>query len=194
MSRNFALLDASDSILIVIDVQDTFLNKLERPVARRVVERIAWLVQVAEWLHIPVVLTAEDIPLCGLTTAPIRKALPAHVVDQDKVIFGLTDQENIFQSVVSINRKTAVLVGLETDVCVLHSAMGLASRGYNVAVVIDATAAPDIGYDIGIGRMREAGITLVSSKSLFYEWVRDLDTCKRFVHESGIETPADLYV
>lgn len=194
MNDKFSLVDANDSVLIVIDVQDPFLNKLGKPIANRIVEYITWLVKVADWLKIPVVVTAEEIAKCGITTAPIRKTLSADVIDQDKVIFGLTAQEEIFQSVVVTKRKTAVLVGLETDVCVLHSAMGLASRGFNVVVVADATASPGIGYEIGIGRMREAGITLVSTKSLFFEWLRDLDTCYRFLRESGVETPADLYV
>ena len=72
--------------------------------------------------------------------------------------------------------------------------MGLASRGYNVAVVVDATASPGIGHEIGIGRMREAGITLVSTKSLFFEWVRDLDTGCRFFSESDLKAPPDLYI
>lgn len=194
MNDKFALLDASDSVLIVIDVQEAFLHKLGRPIANRVVDRIQWLVVLARWMEIPVVVTAEDISVNGLTTEPIRKVLPDDAKDQDKLVFGLTGQDDIFQSVVATDRKTAVIVGLETDVCIQHSAMGLASRGYNVAVVVDATASPGIGHEIGIGRMREAGITLVSTKSLFFEWVRDLETGSRFYSESGTEAPADLYI
>lgn len=194
MNDKFALLDASDSVLLVIDVQDPFLHKVGTPIANRVVERIQWLVVFARWMEIPVVVTAEDISVCGLTTEPIRKVLPDDASDQDKLVFGLTGQDDIFQSVVATDRKTAVIVGLETDVCIQHSAMGLASRGYNVAVVVDATASPGIGHEIGIGRMREAGITLVSTKSLFFEWVRDLDTGSRFFSESGLKAPPDLYI
>jgi nicotinamidase-related amidase len=194
MNDKLNLLDAGDSILIVIDVQDFFLNKLEKPIARRLVERIRWLVQVANWLEIPVMVTAEDIPDCGPTTAPVREVLPADASDLNKLIFGLAGQQDILDSVVATNRKTAVLAGLETDVCVQHSAMGLASQGFNVAVVADATASPDIGHDIGIERMRQAGITIVSTKSLFFEWVRDLDTCHRLRSEISAETPADLYI
>ena len=194
MNDKFALLDASDSVLLVIDVQDPFLHKVGTPIANRVVERIQWLVVFARWMEIPVVVTAEDISVCGLTTEPIRKVLPDDASDQDKLVFGLTGQDDIFQSVVATDHKTAVIVGLETDVCIQHSAMGLASRGYNVAVVVDATASPGIGHEIGIGRMREAGITLVSTKSLFFEWVRDLDTGSRFFSESDLKAPPDLYI
>ena len=68
----------------------------------------------------------------------------------------------------------AVLCGLETDVCVAHSALGLLDRGFRVAVVVDATASPGTAQQFGIGRMREAGCTVVSTKGLAYEWLRTL--------------------
>lgn len=194
MNNAFAIIDADDSVLIVIDVQDSFLRKLGNPIANRVVERITWLIQVARWLHIPIVVTAEDIAKCGPTTAPIREALPPGTLDHDKLVFGLAGQADIFQSVMGTGRKTAVLVGLETDVCVQHSALGLASHGFRVAVVTDATASPDIGHEIGLGRMRDTGITMVSTKSLFFEWVRNLETCYRILDEITAGPPADLYV
>ena len=49
-------------------------------------------------------------------------------------------------------RKTAVLVGLETDVCVAHSALGLLGHGYQVAVVADATGSPGTAHGFGLER------------------------------------------
>jgi nicotinamidase-related amidase len=188
------LLDALDSVLVVIDVQDPFLERLGPGVSERVVARIRWLIQLADWLGIPCVVTAEDIETDGPTTSVLREVLPADSQDLNKVVFGLAGQPDILAAVAKTGRKTAVLVGLETDVCVQHSAIGLAELGYQVAVVVDATASPEIGHEIGIGRMREAGITLVSAKSLFFEWVRDLNACRRFFREAGVNTPKDLWI
>jgi nicotinamidase-related amidase len=188
------LLDATDSVLVVIDVQDLFLKRLRPEDSQRVVTRIRWLIQLAHWLDIPCVVTAEDLERDGPTTAALRQALPPESRDMNKVVFGLAGQPDILAAVAETGRRTAVLVGLETDVCVQHSAFGLAALGYEVAVVVDATASPDIGHEIGIGRMRDAGIALVSVKSLFFEWVRDLDRCHRFFREAGVETPQDLWI
>lgn len=192
MIQPFALLDVQDSSLIVIDVQDFFLRKLDDSIANRVVKRIRWLVQVAGSFKIPIIVTAEDIESNGPTTAPIRDVLPRDAADLNKVIFGLAGQPNILQKVQATGRKTAILVGLETDVCVQHSAFGLAELGYTVAVVVDATASPENGHQIGIERMRSAGIALVSCKSLFYEWTRDLATTHRIVREHGLGPPEGL--
>jgi nicotinamidase-related amidase len=188
------MLDVDDSLLIVIDVQDPFLSRLDEKVSQQIVTRIRWLIQLARWLKVPVVVTAEDMARCGPTTARLREVLTDASPDLDKLVFGLAGQPNILEAVEATARRTAVIVGMETDVCVQHSAMGLAAKGYKVAVVVDACASPDIGHDIGIGRLREAGITLVSAKSLFFEWVRNLELCHRFFREAGVDTPQDLWI
>src|SRR5271166_3239100 len=126
----FALLDVQDSCLIVIDVQDRFLGKLDASIANGVVERIRWLVQVAGSFKIPIIVTAEDVESNGPTTARIRDVLPRDADEFNKVIFGLAGQPEILQKVQATGKKTAILVGLETDICVQHSAFGLAELGY----------------------------------------------------------------
>jgi nicotinamidase-related amidase len=183
------LLDIEDSTLVVIDVQESFLKKIGADAATELVDRIRWLVQVAHWLKVPVLVTAEDIPRNGPTIEPIRQITGGK--ELNKTVFGLADQENILAEFKSLGRSTAILVGLETDVCVQHSAMGLARLGYAVAVVTDATASPEGGHAFGLERMRSAGITLISCKGLFYEWMRDLERTYSF-HETAVKPPKGL--
>jgi nicotinamidase-related amidase len=194
LPSHHTLLDAADSLLVIIDVQDKFLSRLEEDDAERVVAYAAWLAKVASWLDIPIVVTAEEIPVMGPTTAQIRDALPPGTPDHDKGVFGLAGQEDIREAVAHTGRGTAVLLGLETDVCVAQSALGLAQAGYRVAVVTDACAAPQDGHAAGLERLRNAGITLVSTKGLFFEWVRDLDRCHDIFRNSGIGIPEGLYI
>jgi nicotinamidase-related amidase len=186
------LIEAQDSILLVIDIQDYFLNRIDAAIVERVVTRVRWLVQVASWLQVPVVGTAEDAEKRGLTTERIRSVFPPGAPDLNKMVFGLAGQPEILQAVQSCERKTAILVGLETDVCVQHSAFGLARLGYKVAVIADATASPDTGHLFGLERMRAAGVAVLSCKGLFYEWMRDLKNVHHFFAASGIATPPDL--
>lgn len=192
MIQPFTLFDVRDSLLILIDVQDLFLRKLDESAAKGLVERIRWLVQVAGSPDVPIIVTAEDIESNGGTTTLVRDVLPSDVADLDKVIFGLASQPDILQKVEATGKKTAILVGLETDVCVQHSAIGLAELGYKVAVVVDATASPETGHQIGVDRMRSAGIAMVSCKSLFFEWTRDLATTHRIVRKYGLQPSEGL--
>jgi hypothetical protein len=110
----------------------------------------------------------------GGLVPPIAEKLPAGSTVYNKMIFGLADQPDILAAVARTGRKTAVLVGLETDVCIAHSALGLLQQGYNVVVVSDATASPGSGHTIGLERLRRANVLLVTGKSLYYEWLRSV--------------------
>ncbi len=52
-----------------------------------------------------------------------------------------------------------------------------------VAVVLDAVGSPEPGHQLGMERMRAAGLTVVDTKGLFYEWLRTLEQVDRFHRE-----------
>lgn len=168
------LLELDDSVLVLIDVQPGF----GPPDA--VVDRIAWLAGVATALGIPVLLTEEDPDRNGPTAPGILARTPAGTTALVKPVFGLADTPEILAAVERLGRRTVVLAGLETDVCVSHSALGLLDRGYRVAVVTDATGSPGEMHELGLRRMRDAGATLVHAKGVYYEWVRTLEAARAF--------------
>jgi nicotinamidase-related amidase len=175
------LLDRNDSLLIVVDVQERFYGALLDDDAERLgtaADRVAWLASVATALGVPTLVTEEDPDRNGPTMPAIRRALPADVPTFAKPVFGLADVPEIMAAVEASGRQTAVLAGLETDVCVAHSAIGLRDRGYRVAVVADATFSPGEMHAQGLRRIAEAGVELVHAKGLYYEWVRTLDAAR----------------
>jgi nicotinamidase-related amidase len=173
------LVDPDDSVLVVIDVQDLFLEKLVLAARQPLIERIRWLIGTAHWLGIPVVATAEDIPALGGVTPAVAELLPPGTTVHNKLIFGLAADPAILAAVEAPGRGTAILVGLETDACITHSALGLAERGLRVAVVADATGSPGLAHTAGLDRLRDAGITLLSTKGLYYEWLRTVERANR---------------
>ena len=179
------LIDRDDSILIVIDAQPAFLDKLPARERGALVASLAWLIGVATWLAIPLVVTAEDLPHLGGIAPELAHVLPDRDRDTptpifNKMIFGLADDPAILAAVAHTNRKTAILTGLETDVCVAQSALGLVERGYRVVAVADATGAPEPAHTAGLSRMRDAGVVIVNVKNLYYEWLRTVEQVRRF--------------
>lgn len=169
------LTDRDDSVLIVIDVQQPFVDKLAADEQAPIVNRIAWVVKMAATLGIPIVVTAEDIAEVGPTVPAVAESLPGGTVQHDKMTFGLAGSPDILSAVEAHGRRTAVIVGFETDVCVMQSALGLLERGFRVVVLSDATASPGPCHDAGITRMRDAGAIISTVKGTFYEWIRSLD-------------------
>jgi len=180
--NHYSLLDADDSILIVIDVQDAFLGKLPTDVSQRLLNNVCWLISLAQWLQIPLIVTAEEFDQQPLASQLVD-SLPPDMAVFNKVIFGLAQQPDILAAVEKTKRRTAVLIGLETDVCITHSAIGLLEKSYRVAVVTDATGTPVPGQEVGLNRMQNAGVLLVNMKSIFYEWLRSVENVNRFHRE-----------
>jgi len=170
-----ALTDADDSVLIVIDVQQAFLDKMPKEQVQPIINRIRWVVQMAVKLNVPIVATAEDIPEEGTNIPQIVDLFPDGTKEHDKMSHGLAGDPDILAAVKETNRKTAVIVGLETDVCVMQSALGLLQKGFRVVVLSDATASPGPCYEAGILRMQNAGVIISTVKGTFYEWTRTLD-------------------
>jgi nicotinamidase-related amidase len=188
------LIDVDDSVLVVIDVQDSFLKKFSEGERKLLKSRIGWMVDVAVRLGVPVVAMAEEIPAMGSVSLCILQKFPADTPIFNKMTFGLAADEKIMAAINNTGRKTAILVGLETDVCVAHSALGLLQKGYQVAVVADATGAPGQAHEYGLERMKQAGVVISNVKSLFYEWIRTVDRYIEFMekYEKEIGEPQNI--
>lgn len=181
-----SLIDVDDTVLVIIDVQDHFLQKYDRQKSQRVVANIVWLLHVANHLNVPVVAMAEDIENTGALSQAIANALPPDTKVHDKDFFGLAGNPEILEAVNATGRNTAICVGMETDVCVAQSAIGLVGEGYNVVTLRDAVASMDCDEEVGLSRMRDAGVAISSVKALYYEWLRSvsrLDALKNIAPE-----------
>ena len=178
------LLAREDSLLVVIDLQPRFwgdrLDADDLRRARDAAARAAWLAGVASALGIPAVITEEEPGRNGPTDAAVLAALRPAAPVFTKPVFGLADCPDIMASIGSTGRRTAVLAGYETDVCVTHSAVGLKEAGYRVVVAEDAVYSPFGAQVPGMARLRDLGLELVHCKGIYYDWVRTLKAALAF--------------
>ena len=185
------LLEKDNSALIVIDVQDNFLSKLSPAECEPLVERIAWIMNVAKVLDIPILATAEDVSADVDMLPRLKALLPKGQRVFNKMVFSLYGQKDIRYALEALKRRDLVLVGQETDVCVAQSAIDLVNAGYRVWVADDATASPGRHYEAGLHRMRSVGVIVSGIKGIYYEWLRDVPTAIA-VEAAVAEAPSDL--
>ena len=156
-------------------------------------ERIAWLMRVARVLSIPIVATAEDMARNGPLVPELTELLPTDSPSVfNKMVFGLYGQQDTREAIEASGRGTFILVGCETDVCVAQSAIGIRAAGYRVGVVENACGSPPPNHEVGIQRMRDAGIIVTSLKGVYFEWVSDLKTHHRVMAELNAPPPAGV--
>jgi nicotinamidase-related amidase len=156
-----------ESFLLVIDVQEKLAPHVQGH--EQVISRSAALIRAASLLRIPVIVTEHCPDRIG-STVPSLKALAPEVLA--KTHFAGTDEPSIADRLASLNRKQAVVCGMEAHVCVMQTALGLRDAGYQVLLVADAVGSrrPN-DREIAIGRLRAAGCWVGSSEMTLFEWM-----------------------
>ncbi|MFT7673777.1 MAG: nicotinamidase-related amidase [Gammaproteobacteria bacterium] len=179
MNIKSRLIDVDDSVLIAIDIQDGFLDKYDKAISQQLVAKVAWLLKVADALEVPVIAMGEDLDEMGGLNSVVQADLPVGTIVHNKDAFGLAGNLQILDAVIKTGRKTAVLVGMETDVCVSQSALGLINQGFEVVVLKDAIATTEADEEIGLSRIHGAGVVFSSVKALYFEWLQSVSHFKR---------------
>ena len=182
-----SLIRREESLLLVVDVQEGFYpparTDVDRSSFEAYLDRVAWVAGVAAALAVPAVVTEEDPGKNGHTSPRVLARLGDGVPVLVKPVFGAGDNPPILATIERAAPDTVVLCGMETDVCIAHSALTLSSRGYRVVGVRDALFSPGAAHGHGIERLLASGIELLSAKEVFYDWTRTLADVRGFARD-----------
>ena len=160
-------LSAGDSALLVIDVQDKLLAKM--PDVPRLVGNIAFLIDAARLLDVPVAATEQYPKGLGPTTAELAQRLP---VRPDKVVFSCCAIPAVVEGFRAAARPKVILAGMETHVCVLQTALDLLSQDFRVYIPVDAVGSRfAIDHEQAIRRLDRAGAIITTSETAVFEWL-----------------------
>lgn len=167
-----SLADLEHSVLVVVDIQPTFLRPIWE--SERVLERSAFLMRVAQVLGVPMLATEQNPARMGGTHPDMQRWLPD--TPFPKMAFSCAGCSEFMDALDASGRKQAVLIGIETHICVGQTALQLLELGYEVIVAEDAVSARSKDrHRIGMDRMARAGAILAHSEAIVYEWMRTAD-------------------
>ena len=97
----------------------------------------------------------------------------------EKVYFSCWRAPAFKERIQSLNKKQLVLIGIETHVCVLQTALDLQEAGFIVYVVVDAVSSrAALDYKYALKRMKQEGIRLVTTEMIFFEWIGQAGTAQ----------------
>jgi isochorismate hydrolase len=157
----------SDSVLVVVDIQEVFRSAISE--MELVIANSSRLARFCDQLKIPIVVTEQYPEKLGATVAEVRGALdPWDPIE--KLAFSCAGSEVFLDRLKEIGRNQVILCGIETHVCVYQTARDLVSRGYQVALATDAVSSRQLANkEIGLGWMRDLGVQIMSTEMLMFE-------------------------
>lgn len=174
MQTSLNLLDADKSTLLLIDIQTRLSAAMQPAAAQIMLDNSVKLIQAAQWLNIPLLLTEQYPKGLGSTVEDIKLALPDAALRFEKTSFSCCGCDGFKQKLVAGGRRQVVIAGQETHVCVLQTAIDLLRQGMQVFVVEDAVISrQDQHKNNAFSRMRQAGIEIICYESVLFEWLRD---------------------
>lgn len=168
------LLNAKDSVLVLIDLQDRLFAAMPEGVRGRVTEQVNILLKVANRLAVPVIVTEQYPKGLGKTASAIQQNLLDTADVIEKTSFSCSRVKEFKQALDKTGYKQVILTGMETHICVLQTAIELQNKGYQVFVVEDAVSSRAKANQYNaIQRLRQSGVTITNVESILFEWVGD---------------------
>lgn len=161
-----AKLDPRRSALVVIDVQEAFRKAV--PSFADVARAAAALVQGAEAVGVPIVVTEQYPKGLGRTVPEVADRLPEGLEPLEKVCFSAPEAEGFDLD----GRDQALVCGVEAHVCVNQTVLDLLDQGVEVHVAADAVGSrSDANKEIGLEKARRAGAVVTSVETALFELV-----------------------
>jgi nicotinamidase-related amidase len=95
----------------------------------------------------------------------------------NKLEFSCFENQVLADAVAASGRKTLVVAGIETHVCIFHTAAHALRLGYTVHVVGDAvTSRSAFNRETGLRRLDRAGAVITSTEMVTFEWLNRAGT------------------
>jgi len=173
-----ALFDVSDALLLLLDHQTGLFQTVKDIGIAELRANTTMLAKLATLLEIPVITTAsEPNGPNGPLMPEIHENAPHAVFVPRKGEVNAWDNEDFVAAVRATGRKTLIMAGVWTSVCVMFPALDAKAAGFDVYAVIDASGDPsELVSRTTLARFTQAGVVPTSANAVLCEshrtWAR----------------------
>lgn len=167
------LIERKNSALVIIDAQEKLFPLMIRK--EEMLKNIVKLIKFCRICKIPIILTEQYPKGLGRTIKEIREELK-DVSPIEKTSFSCFGSKEFRKVLKRKKVNTLIIVGIEAHVCVLQTALE-APKNFRVYVIADAISSRMFeNVEIGLQRMRDAGVIISSTEITMYELLKDART------------------
>ena len=168
------LCNAENSCLMIVDIQEKLSAVMPEKVINRLKSNADVLLTAADRLNVPVIVTMQYPKGLGDVENFVKDKLNEKSKCFEKTSFSCLGAEGLPEHLKKLNKKQIIMIGLESHICVLQSAIELTEKGYDVFVVSDAIASRKLtSYETSLTRLEQANIWLLNTESVLFEWLRN---------------------
>ncbi len=173
--RHPNLLSADRTLLVVVDMQETFLKPVwER---KRVCTNVVLLMRAVQILGVPVITTAQYTERMGGPIPEVTALLPEGIQPLDKLCFSCAGETEFISKVKNSGRNQLLLCGIETHICVCQTALDMLSAGFKVHAAADAVSSrTESAWKLGLKKMAQSGVVIGSTEGAVYELMNQAGT------------------
>ncbi|HDS16329.1 MAG TPA: isochorismatase family protein [Proteobacteria bacterium] len=134
MSRSFCPVQA-DSALIIVDYQDAILNTFAAKIREQLHRQTLLCIRMAQQLQLPIIVLEQYPKGLGATNAEVRELLGKDYQPLDKKVF--SGAGLIQERLPELKRNQLLIIGIETHICVMQTAVDLLDIGYALFLLTD---------------------------------------------------------
>ena len=166
-----ALLDPSDTVMLLLDHQAGLFQTVKDIPVAELRSNVVMLAKLAKLMKIPVITTAsEPNGTNGPLMPEIQQAAPHAVYVPRKGEVNAWDNEDFVRTVRATGKKTLIMAGVWTSVCVMFPALDAKAAGFKVYAVMDASGDPsEMVSRTTLARFIQAGIIPTSTNAVLSE-------------------------
>lgn len=167
MNIHGRFINRRDALLLIVDIQKVMFDLCVEK--GRVIKNIQALIDLANALEIPIFFTEHNAEKLGKFDRSLIQKSPESPV-LNKTEFSCLGNDGIRKALSKTGKKTIILSGIESHVCIFQTGAQAIQEGYDVHVVADAISArTDFNKAIGINRLKKAGAVITSAEMLIFE-------------------------
>jgi nicotinamidase-related amidase len=166
-----ALLDTSDTAILLLDHQTGLFQTVKDIGITELRNNTIMLSKLATLLKIPVITTAsEPSGPNGPLMPEIHQFAPHAVYVPRKGEVNAWDNDDFVKAVRATGKKTLLMAGVWTSVCVMFPALDAKAAGFNVYAVVDASGDPsEMTSRVTVARFAQAGVIPTSTNAVLSE-------------------------
>jgi len=166
-------LSSSNSLVLLVDWQERLVSAMPPAVEARNRAATAVLLQAAQELEVPVLVSEQYPSGLGPTVPDLLSLLPEETERHSKKVFSAAQVPGVQDALAQSGRSHVVVAGMEAHICVFQTVRGLREEGYAVHVPLNAVVSRyKHDYIAAVGMFRHLGAATTSVETILFDWLR----------------------